>query len=344
MKNNKYKYYLRLILIVFVMLIPAQMTFAEAMDSLSTKARIVVRVNSVAVDSISTIPQTESAHSRMEYLDVICNHKGDILFLILLLSSIIMLIIIVLRKQIDEKKNLVTILLSLIIILLSLLANHWTCYLATMILMAFYLVQGKTEWYNKVTELLSIIWHYPIPMTEQAIKENASKEVEEEVLESGALPTTDTKLELQTTAHTERQKTSRERIDEYIKVEQLALAYIGREFPALQRNVVVGSKYNRFECDGYIKGDNVDIIVEVKYFSTPHPIQMQIFGKLLSTAQQLGESIKKEINIKLVIVVQDEGVQHIMNERYLKAIDSRFARIIQILCLTKKDIGFEDEA
>lgn len=341
---NKYSRYL--ILLAFCLLAMGK-GFCAEVDSTTTKIKAVVKFQPVKksfnygdttiINCNFNIIQNDSAsiivpQQKTKFLDSFNKYKIDVVVLLscgLLILSIIALCIIKftnLIKDTTKRTGAVNVIVQIIIVLtivfICFISNSSWAYLALVVLCVLFLDKFRPGLLSKFSRAAAAIQGKDLvtPATQAEI----DNKKQEEQLENPILPQIPTAPAKQLARRRDNNNNkisvpiefSKVQTPPYEEIERLALDYLGKQYPNLQRQVILKlGAYDKIIFDGFIQTATNNIIVEVKYCSK-FANGIYDLRRLYTATDYVTQKTTKQTEILLFIVTDDKITQKRIQDRY----------------------------
>ena len=126
------------------------------------------------------------------------------------------------------------------------------------------------------------------------------------------------------------------RVQEYSKVEQLALQYLEEEYPNLQKSVRLRiNSHDRIDLDGLVQNKDSNIIVEIKFCRSVHPIKYDL-NKLHEVAKYIFHRTGKITEVLLFVVTESDDLKQKLENLYRQPFQQ--TNLLQVRVHTLKEL------
>lgn len=281
-----------------------------------------------------------------KYIKKTYAHKEEITFTLMLFVLILCLIILLITKTINHIKkidnqnctnNIMQILLIAIIITIGVLSDSSWSHLVLIILCVIALERynpGILNIFTKVSAALHGNLLDIAPSTQKDLDQKRQAEaLEEEYIEENQnIVTTKSVKEEQDSNSIEERNTPEQnrkvnlkkilhsRVQEHLKVEQLALKYLEKEYPNLQKSIRLRiNSFDRIDLDGLVQNDDNNIIIEIKFCRSIHSRKYDI-DKLYKVAKYIFYKTEKITEILLFVVVESNELKQKLKNLYTQSL------------------------
>lgn len=306
----------------------------------------------------------------IEYLEVTYEHKEIIIstisLIVIIVSLLIYLISIIIAKcsncknQSEEKstsKSIISTLIQVIlittIIMIGVLSDSSWSHLVLIILCVIALEKYNPGLLTIFTKAAAALHGNPLDLTPSTQKELDQKRqaeaLEEEYIEDTQNTATDESVKEEQNSDNaevreetvERRKVNfkeilHSRVQEYSKVEQLALQYLEEEYPNLQKSVRLRiNSHDRIDLDGLVQNIDSNIIVEIKFCRSVHPIKYNL-NKLHEVAKYIFHRTGKITEVLLFVVTESDDLKQKLENLYRQPFQQ--TNLLQVRVHTLKEL------
>lgn len=218
------------------------------------------------------------------------------------------------------------LLISVIVIIAIYSDSHWA-YLALVILCVLGIFKYNKELSDNFNEILRNYSGVVAPSSQKEVNKKIERELDEIVQENASPSGVSQEGTSVSTSNNKRTM-----MQKYRGIESLALDYLGRRYPKLQRYVTIqGRELRRIVLDGFIEEENKNIIIEVKYISTKG-MRMRYLNPLNEAMDYLTKKTGKWTELLLFIVTDNPNMKTELESQYAN-----------IECITKIEVYTKEE-
>ena len=216
----------------------------------------------------------------------------------------------------------IQVLLILVIAFIAIYSDSRWVYLVLVALCVLGIFQCNNRLFASVKNVLKI-WNGLEPTSEAEIQQKLKNKVDENFRQNNPSSLQEAQLKQNYLQLKDKD------VEKYRGIERLALDYLAMQYPNLQRNVTLKMGRKRIELDGFIEGEDKNLIVEVKY--CPSCIVNEFWiNRLQGVLDFIKEKTKINTEILLFVVVTKDSLKNQVLEYFNNHPMSDYTPIVKV--------------